>query len=48
MRRIRQTSAFRRDLKRVQKRGKSLAKLYAVVEALALGCPLEPKHKPNR
>lgn len=47
MRSIRQTTAFRRDLKKAQKRGKDLAKLFAVVEALALGDSLSPKLKPH-
>ena len=34
---LRRTSQFRRDAKRAKKRGKDLAKLRAVVEALAAG-----------
>jgi mRNA interferase YafQ len=45
---IRQTAAFRRDIKKVRKRGKNLAKLYAIVETLAAGQPLDRKHLPHR
>ena len=44
---VRQTAAFRRDLKKVQKRGKDLPKLYAVLEALAIGGTLDKKHVPH-
>lgn len=45
---IRQTAAFRRDIKRARKRGKDLSKLYAFVETLASGNPLDRKYVPHR
>lgn len=47
MRAIHQSIPFRRDLKRIRKRGKDLAKLFAVVEKLALGLALSPRHRPH-
>lgn len=47
MRKITESSAFRRDIKRMKKRGKDLSKLYTIVEALATNRPLEPKHRPH-
>jgi mRNA interferase YafQ len=47
MRSIKQTSAFRRDLKKAKKRGKDFSKLYAIVEALATDVPLGDKHVPH-
>jgi mRNA interferase YafQ len=47
MREIKQTAAFRRDLKKATKRGKNLSKLYAIVEALATNTPLDRKHVPH-
>lgn len=47
MRTIRQTAAFRRDIKKAKKRGKDLSKLYAVVETLAIGGALNRKHAPH-
>ena len=47
MRTIITTSAFRKDVKRMQKRGKNLAKLEAIVESLALGKALEARHVPH-
>ena len=37
MRAVRESSRFRRDLRRMQRRGKDVSKLYAVVETLARG-----------
>lgn len=45
---IRQTAAFRRDIKKVKKRGKDLSKLYAIVEILASGAMPDKKHVPHR
>jgi mRNA interferase YafQ len=42
-----QSGAFLRDLRKVAKRGKNLSKLYAVVESLAKGEALAPRHKPH-
>jgi mRNA interferase YafQ len=47
MRHIKQTAAFKRDLKKALKRGKDPAKLYAIVEALATGSPLDQKNVPH-
>ncbi len=47
MRRIVQTTTFRRDVKWLQKRGKDLGKLEAVVAKLVRGEALEPRHKPH-
>jgi mRNA interferase YafQ len=47
MRQIKQSSQFRRDLKRAKKRGKDLSKLAAIVEALATDTPLDAKHVPH-
>jgi mRNA interferase YafQ len=44
---IRETAAFRRDVKKARKRGKDLSKLYTVVETLASGEPLNKKHVPH-
>lgn len=48
MRKIRQTNSFKRDLKKVTKRSKNLDKLYSIVERLAKGIELEPRHKPHK
>lgn len=47
MRKIVQTTTFRRDVKRMQKRGKDLGKLAEVVTKLAQGEALEPRYKPH-
>ncbi len=39
------TTSFKKDLKRVQKRGKDLNKLMAVIELLRNQTPLPPKYK---
>ena len=44
---IRQTAAFRRDIKKAKKRGKDLSKLYTIVETLASGQPLDRKYVPH-
>jgi mRNA interferase YafQ len=41
------TTAFRKDVKRMDKRSKDLVKLEKIVERLAKGQPLEAKHKPH-
>lgn len=41
MRAIRESSRFRRDLRRMRRRGKDLSRLYDVVEALAKGEELD-------
>ncbi|MBV8939039.1 MAG: type II toxin-antitoxin system YafQ family toxin [Alphaproteobacteria bacterium] len=47
MRDVVQSGAFARDLRRLVRRGKDLAKLYAVVERLAKGEALAVRHKPH-
>jgi mRNA interferase YafQ len=39
------TKAFERDVKRLRKRGRDLARLRAVIDALRLGQPLDPRHR---
>ncbi|HEY8966769.1 MAG TPA: type II toxin-antitoxin system YafQ family toxin [Candidatus Methylacidiphilales bacterium] len=43
--RLAQTSQFKKDLKRQQKRGKDLAALKAAVELLAAGDPLPSRYR---
>ena len=43
MKRVSQTTHFSRDLKRMRKRGKDLAKLREIIKRLAAGKPLEPR-----
>ncbi len=47
MREVVTTTAFRKDVKRMRRRGKDLARLEAVVELLAAGKALEPRHVPH-
>ena len=47
MRKIVQTTTFRRDAKRMKKRGKDLDKLTEVVAKLVQGETLEPRYKPH-
>ena len=42
------TAQFKKDLKRVSKRGKDLDQLKAVVEKLRAKQPLQPRHRPHR
>ena len=42
------TGRFERDLRRARRRGKDLNKLWAVVEWLLAGNPLEPRHRAHR
>ena len=42
------TRRFERDLRRAGKRNKDLDKLWAVVERLVDGKPLEHRHRPHR
>ena len=44
MKRVSQTTQFSRDVKRMRKRGKDLAKLRKIVGILAAGETLHPKH----
>ena len=43
--RIEYTNRFEKDLKQAVKRGKDLDKLFAVIDKLAMGIPLEPKNR---
>ena len=45
MRAIRQTSQFKRDIKRAKKRGKDFSKLKEVIERLARGETLEARYR---
>jgi len=45
MSRIFQTSQFKRDVKRLKKRGKNLQKLTEIITGLAEGSSLEEKHR---
>jgi mRNA interferase YafQ len=45
MRRLSQTRQFSRDVKRMAKRGKDIAKLKEVVTRLAEELPLNPRHR---
>ena len=45
MKSLSQTTRFARDLKRMLKRGKEVAKLQSIVRKLAQGEVLEPKHR---
>ncbi len=42
---IKFTNQFKKDLKLAKKQGKDTEKLFAVVEKLACGEPLEPKYR---
>ena len=45
MKKVSQTSQFARDIKKMRKRGKDLAKLEAIVRQLAAGITLDPRHR---
>jgi mRNA interferase YafQ len=45
MREIRGTGQFKRDVKRMEKRGKDFSEFRRVIELLAGGAALEPKHR---
>ncbi len=47
MREIVESEAFRRDKKKMMKRGKDMRKLFHVVESLAKGEALAAKYKPH-
>lgn len=47
MREIVTTTAFRKDVKRMRRRGKDLTKLEAIVERLVMGAALEARHVPH-
>jgi mRNA interferase YafQ len=45
MRQIRRTGQFKRDVKRMQKRGKDFSAFRDVIQRLATGEPLDPRHR---
>lgn len=45
MREIVRSTAFRKDIKRAEKRGKDMAKLKAVIVRLVEDTPLDPRHR---
>jgi len=45
MKNVSRTTQFLRDVKRMRKRGKDLARLQDLVRQLAAGIPLAPKHR---
>jgi mRNA interferase YafQ len=45
---IKTTNQFLRDLKLARKRGKDLGKIESVIDTLAHGNKLAPKHRPHR
>ena len=47
MRAIRESSRFRRDLRRMQRRGKDVFTLSAIVATLARGEELDARHRPH-
>ena len=47
-RRLERTGQFKRDLKKAQKRGKNLEKLWSIVERLLANDPLDPRQRPHR
>ena len=47
MQAIGESSRFRRDLRRMHRRGKDLSKLYGVVERLARDEELDERHRPH-
>ncbi len=48
MRSIRTTRRFERDLKQARRRGKTLAKLWSIVETLSCDEPLGPRCRPHK
>jgi mRNA interferase YafQ len=48
MKEIIQTNRFRRDLKRIRKRGYDLRKLGTIINLLATGEPLPDRHRPHK
>jgi len=47
MRNVDTANKFEKDLARLNRRGKNLAKLEAIVEKLRIGATLEHKHRPH-
>jgi mRNA interferase YafQ len=46
--RLAQTSQFKKDIKRLQKRGKDLAKIKTVIDLLLAEIPLPPKNRDHQ
>jgi mRNA interferase YafQ len=46
--RLSQTSQFKKDIKRLQKRGKDLTKIKAVIDVLLARQPLSPKNRDHQ
>lgn len=42
---IRRTAQFKRDFKRMKRRGKDLSRIKEIVQKVAAGEPLDPKHR---
>ena len=42
------TTQFKKDLRRAKRRGKNVEVLWAVVERLVSGLPLDPRNRPHR
>ena len=47
MKEVKTTNPFLRDLKLARKRGKDLGKIETVIDALAQGTKLAPRHRPH-
>lgn len=45
---IERTSQFKKDYKLAKKRGKKLERIESIINALACGQPLAPRHKPHK
>ena len=45
---VAQTRQFKKDVKRMRKRGKDLEKIKAVIDLLVDGEPLPPKHRDHK
>ena len=48
MKAVKATNRFLRDLKLAKKRGKELVKIETVIDTIAKGQQLAPKHRPHR
>lgn len=48
MRMIRATARFKRDARLAQRRGRDISKLWAIVERLASGRPLDSRNRAHR
>jgi len=46
--RLTQTNQFKKDIKRIQKRGKDLEKIKAAITLLLAGSPLPPKNRDHQ